>query len=62
LPLFTNVRPKGNAFTDDLFGEKSKGGGKNDMSQSSFRWPSQDPDGTMAGDVGFEVKLTDEAI
>jgi hypothetical protein len=53
LPLF-QAPSEGNAVTNDLFGE-NQGGGKNDMSQSSLSLPWV-LDGTMAGDVGFEVR------
>lgn len=50
----TSVR-KSTHLADDLFGEKSKGSGKNDMSKSlPFAARPKILDGTMAGDVGFE--------
>jgi hypothetical protein len=50
----TSVR-KATHLADDLFGEKSKGDGKKEMSQSlPFAERPKILDGTMAGDVGFE--------
>jgi hypothetical protein len=50
----TSVR-QATHLADDLFGEKSKGDGKKEMSQSlPFAERPKILDGTMAGDVGFE--------
>jgi hypothetical protein len=46
---------KATQLADDLFGEKSKSGGKKEMSQAlPFAERPKILDGTMAGDVGFE--------
>jgi hypothetical protein len=54
-PVSQTSGRKATHLADDLFGEKSKSGGKKEMSQAlPFAARPKILDGTMAGDVGFE--------